>query len=75
MNPDSSRRKFLTAGLSLPLAGLAAPPAATTPAYRVLGKTGLKVTPVGFGCMITSDPSVIAQAVDMGVNLFDTARG
>ena len=73
MNPHSSRRNFLTAGLGLPLAGLAAPAAA--PAHRALGRTGLKVTPVGFGCMITSDPSVIAQAVDMGVNLFDTARG
>jgi predicted aldo/keto reductase-like oxidoreductase len=29
---------------------------------------------VGFGCMITSDPSVISKAVDMGINYFDTAR-
>ena len=43
--------------------------------YRILGKTGLKVTSVGFGCMITSDPSVISKAVDLGVNYFDTARG
>jgi hypothetical protein len=43
--------------------------------YRVLGKTGLKVTTVGFGSMITSDPSVIAQALDMGINYYDTARG
>ncbi len=42
--------------------------------YRILGKTGLKVTSVGFGCMITSDPSVITKAVDLGVNYFDTAR-
>jgi predicted aldo/keto reductase-like oxidoreductase len=42
--------------------------------YRTLGKTGLKVTTVGFGCMITSDPSVIARAADLGVNYFDTAR-
>lgn len=42
--------------------------------YRTLGKTGLKVTSVGFGCMITSDPSVIAKAVDLGINYFDTAR-
>jgi aryl-alcohol dehydrogenase-like predicted oxidoreductase len=44
-------------------------------AYRTLGKTGLKATSVGFGCMITSDPSVIAKAVDLGINYFDTARG
>lgn len=43
--------------------------------YRTLGNTGLKVTTVGFGCMITSDPSVITRAVDLGINYFDTARG
>jgi aryl-alcohol dehydrogenase-like predicted oxidoreductase len=41
----------------------------------VLGKTGLKVTTVGFGSMITSDPSVITRALEMGVTYFDTARG
>jgi predicted aldo/keto reductase-like oxidoreductase len=39
-----------------------------------LGKTGLKVTSVGFGCMITSDPAVVARAADIGINYFDTAR-
>lgn len=72
MSSDSSRRDFLAAGLTLPLAGLAAP--AATLAYRTLGKTGPRVTPVGFGCMITSDPSVIARALDLGINYFDTAR-
>ncbi len=43
--------------------------------YRVLGKTGMKVTTVGFGCMITSDPSVIEKAADLGINYFDSARG
>jgi aryl-alcohol dehydrogenase-like predicted oxidoreductase len=43
--------------------------------YRTLGKTGLKVSTVGFGCMITSDPAVISRAVDMGISLFDTSRG
>ncbi len=42
--------------------------------YRVLGKTGLKVTSVGFGCMVTSDPAVISRAVDLGINHFDTSR-
>ncbi|HVN81743.1 MAG TPA: aldo/keto reductase [Terriglobia bacterium] len=42
--------------------------------YRILGKTGLKLSTVGFGCMITSDPSVIEKAVDLGINYFDTAR-
>ena len=43
--------------------------------YRTLGKTGLKVTTVGFGCMITSDGSVVERAADLGITYFDTARG
>jgi uncharacterized protein len=82
MNSDFSRRNFLAAGLALPAAStlpdlsLQAGPAAAARglSYRVLGKTGLKVTTVGFGCMITSDPAVISRAVDMGINCFDTAR-
>jgi predicted aldo/keto reductase-like oxidoreductase len=35
----------------------------------------MKVTEVGFGCMITSDQSVVEKAVDLGINFFDTARG
>ena len=42
--------------------------------YKTLGKTGLKVTTVGFGCMITSDGSVVERAADMGITYFDTAR-
>ena len=42
---------------------------------RKLGKTGMEVSEVAFGCMITSDQSVIERAADLGVNLFDTARG
>ena len=83
MNDKSSRRNFLvTAGLALPTAALAsttstrqkdAKPPLTSPAglsYRVLGKTGLKVTRVGFGCMITSDPSVIEKGRRSGHHLF-----
>jgi aryl-alcohol dehydrogenase-like predicted oxidoreductase len=42
--------------------------------YKVLGKTGLKVTTVGFGCMVTSDGSVVERAADLGITYFDTAR-
>jgi hypothetical protein len=42
--------------------------------YRTLGKTHLKVTSVGFGCMVTSDSSVIARAADVGITYFDTCR-
>jgi len=87
---DTSRRNFLAASLALPAAGLASTTSSPTPSalapqqaaptpakvtYRVLGKTGLKVSTVGYGCMITSDPTVIARAVDMGINYFDTSRG
>ena len=84
MKPDSSRRDFLAAGLALPAAGLTvnrsslpsfAPAEEAGPLrYRVLGKTGLKVTSVGYGCMITSDASVISRAVDLGINYFDSSR-
>ncbi len=84
-----SRRNFLAAGLVLPAAATAARPEhpgqspAQQPAkalsptplqYRTLGKTGVRVTTVGYGCMITADPSVITRAVDMGINYFDTSR-
>jgi hypothetical protein len=89
MNLYSSRRRFFAAGMALPAAALArpavAPPAGAPPAplkdtgpaltYGTLGKTGLKPTRVAFGCMITSDQTVIERAVDAGINYFDTARG
>ncbi len=94
MSSNTSRREFLTAGLSaglaLPIAGAGSRMGLLSPSdepkakaagspvkleTRTLGRTGLKVTTVGFGCMITSDPSVIERAADIGINYFDTARG
>ena len=87
MSTDASRRSFLVAGLSAPAAlGSASQSLPTKKSqpkfesgpklqYRTLGKTGLKVTTVGFGCMITSDGTVIERAADIGINYFDTARG
>jgi aryl-alcohol dehydrogenase-like predicted oxidoreductase len=90
MNKSASRRNFLaTAGLALPAVGLARPADDKRPAtpkspardaapkfsYRTLGKTGLKPTAVGFGCMVTSDPTVVERAADIGITYFDTARG
>ena len=89
MNSAPSRRNFLAAGLALPAAASAtrssgagqpqSPPPnrpSSPPAlqYKTLGKTGLKVTTVGMGCMITSDPTVITRAADMGINYFDSSR-
>ena len=90
MKTNTSRRDFLSAGLALPVVTATSrmglwqssetpiPGTPSSPAkldYRTLGHTGLKVTTVGFGCMITSDPSVIGRAADAGITYFDTARG
>ena len=81
MKPYSSRRRFLQAGLILPAAGLVSSrsldafsqaPSGVT--YRTLGKTGLKVSAVGCGAGSIPDPDIIARAIDLGVNYFDTAR-
>ncbi len=67
-----SRRSFLMSGL----AASQAPrdPANITPRYRVLGKTGLRVTELGYGSEAVSDPSVLARGLDLGINFFDTAH-
>ncbi|MBI4876198.1 MAG: aldo/keto reductase [Acidobacteria bacterium] len=88
MSGSSSRRNFLAGGLALPVAGIGAvtrpetmglaPAAALADGglrYKVLGKTGLKVTTVAFGSMITSDQSVVDKAIELGINYIDTARG
>jgi len=79
LNP--SRRQFLQAGLALPAAGLVssnsldsafqAPPQVV---YRTLGKTGLKVSGVGYGIGFKPVTEVVARAIDMGINYFDTSR-
>lgn len=86
MKHDVSRRGFLSAGLLIPASlrgadGNAFPAAGGQPrtgpvtlTYRTLGKTGLKITPLAFGCMTTPEPSVIRRAADLGINHFDTAR-
>jgi len=73
---SATRRGFLagSAGLLTTMGAAAAPVTGKMPT-RTLGKTGLKPTVLGFGCMLTSDASVIEQAADIGINWFDTARG
>jgi len=76
MNNVTSRREFLAAGVCAPAAA-AMLDEKQEPANlnrRKLGKTGLEVLPLGFGCMTTSDPAVIERAADVGINYFDTAR-
>jgi len=78
------RRKFIK-GLSSALLGIAAPQVLQVSSssgrtekmsaleYRILGKTGLKVTTVGMGVMNCSDLAVLLRAFDLGINFFDTA--
>jgi predicted aldo/keto reductase-like oxidoreductase len=47
------------------------PPA---PVYRTLGRTGLKITIVSFGAMLTPEYEVMEAAFELGVNYVDTAR-
>ena len=84
MDFHQSRRQFLQAGLALPAAGLVSSGGLTpefqgnprTPqvVYRTLGKTGLKVTGVGYGIGFVPVTDVVARAIDMGINYFDTSR-
>jgi hypothetical protein len=84
MSLDSltSRRHFLAGALALPAVRLDLTPRETqAPSkaegsglpLRILGKTGLKVTVLGFGCAWTSSPSVFTRGLDLGINHFDTA--
>ena len=82
MDTEQSRRQFLQAGLALPAAaglsssgGLNAVLQGTpAPVFRTLGKTGLKVTGLGYGIGFNPVVDVVARAIDMGVNYFDTSR-
>jgi aryl-alcohol dehydrogenase-like predicted oxidoreductase len=81
MGLNRSRREFLHAGLAIPAAGLVSsnldtalqkePPKIT---YRTLGKTGLKVTGVGYGIGYEPNVEVVNRAIDLGINYFDTSR-
>jgi aryl-alcohol dehydrogenase-like predicted oxidoreductase len=81
MKRKPSRRTFLQAGLMLPAAELiashsrgAAVQAPAEVVYRTLGRTGLKVSAVGYGLGYDPDPEIIARCIDLGINYFDTSR-
>jgi aryl-alcohol dehydrogenase-like predicted oxidoreductase len=80
MKSKSSRREFLQAGLAMPAAGLisshsleAFSQAPTDVIYRTLGKTGLKVSAVGYGLGYDPEPDIVARCIDLGINYFDTS--
>jgi predicted aldo/keto reductase-like oxidoreductase len=77
-----SRRGFIKLGIagaaaSLGIGGASDSVSAEAPSelqYRTLGRTGLKVTAVGFGAMLTPESEVIRAGLDRGINYLDTAR-
>ena len=84
-----NRREFLKTGVlgttSALLAGSAIAEAAQQyasidpfaypdPVYRILGRTGMKITVVSFGAMLTPEPEVMKIAFDRGINYVNTAR-
>jgi predicted aldo/keto reductase-like oxidoreductase len=60
--------------LATPVAASRVSAAAPQARYRTLGKTGLKVSEVGFGTEAVSDISIYSRGLDLGINFFDTSR-
>ncbi|MBA7699313.1 hypothetical protein ES703_108007 [subsurface metagenome] len=44
------------------------------PEYRLLGRTGIRVTPVGFGASRTMEPMLLRSTLKAGINFIDTGR-
>jgi len=90
VDSNQSRRQFLQAGLALTAAaGLTSScgpndssqvvqnvsgSGSQNGMYRTLGKTGLKLTGLGYGIGFNPVVEVVERAIDMGVNYFDTSR-
>lgn len=49
-------------------------PANSTSSYNVLGRTEIKVSPIGFGASRTMEPTLVQAALDSGINFLDTGR-
>ena len=76
MSFSQSRRAFLLSGPAATAIAQMKSDRPQSPAvrYRVLGRTGLRVTELGFGSEAVSDVSVFERALDAGINFFDSAR-
>jgi aryl-alcohol dehydrogenase-like predicted oxidoreductase len=82
MGTNQTRRKFIKTGLALSAAGLVSSTGIKPSfgqeepkvVYRTLGKTGLKVSGVGYGIGFVPIPDVVNRALDMGINYYDTSR-
>jgi aryl-alcohol dehydrogenase-like predicted oxidoreductase len=51
-----------------------ASPDAKTLRTRILGRTGIKSTALGFGAARTMEPTLVRAALDRGITFFDTGR-
>ncbi len=49
-------------------------PAAKTLRTRILGRTGIRTTALGFGAARTMEPSLVQAALDRGITFVDTGR-
>lgn len=75
------RRNFLkssallggAAVLGIPAVANASSEKASIQKYKEIGKTGLKMSDISFGCGKLTSPSMIARAMDRGMNYFDTS--
>lgn len=62
------------AGFAAEAAVPASPAPASAMPMRTLGRTGLKVSEIGFGGFPIDDPDVVLYALDRGVNYVDTSN-
>jgi len=83
-----SRRSFVKAGGATLASGLAAAAAGSQSglsgqptrqdpsiqSYKTLGRTGWRVSDIGFGSGPLRDPGLVRAAFDKGINYFDTAE-
>jgi len=83
-NRTMSRKEFIKKSsavlMGAGLAGPRTPPpvrsgAPDAPAHPVsLGRTGIRIHPIGFGASRTMEAALMRAALDAGVNFFDTGR-
>jgi len=79
-----SRRRFITLSAGgLASAGIArytpvqahhATASTEICSFRVMGRTGIKVSPIGLGAPRIQEPSILNMALERGINFIDTGR-
>lgn len=79
IDPLMSRKEFLKKSAAAAIGvGMAAHRPADTEASglatKALGRTGIRIVPVGFGATRTMEPMLMRAALDSGINFFDTGR-